>query len=104
VVAAETAIIERRVRCTVTALRRRVFDRLGELGLTSEDLAQRMGVARPRVSLLIHSEELTAEMFERLTEALEVTADWWQRPIFKPTGGDPAGAMVARVKEISRKS
>jgi plasmid maintenance system antidote protein VapI len=101
---AQTRVVERRVRLVVEQLTRRVMLRLGELDLTTEELAGRMAISRPRLSLLIHSEELTAEAFDRLTAALEVDPSWWELPIAREFSQrpDPAGALLARVKTFSK--
>ncbi len=88
----------------VDQLTRRVMHRLGEMNLTIADLAARLGVSRPYISKLIHGGEMTASAFERLSGALGVDLEWWQRPIGlrfarRP---DPAGAMLDRVRDISR--
>lgn len=92
------------MRETVDDMLRRVHTRLGQMDMTTDDLADRMGVSRPRVSQLINGEEITAHMFERLTVALDVEPGWWQVPIARPSAvrPDPAQAMFDSADKISR--
>ncbi len=92
------------MRLTVDQFTRRVHLRLGQLDLTTADLAKRLGVNRSRISQLINQEEITAQAFERLTVALEVEPGWWVVPIGRPAPSekpDPAAALLARVDEIA---
>lgn len=86
----------------VDQLSRRVMVRLGELNLTTEDLGKILGVSRPRISSLIHREELTVEAFERLTRALKVDRAWWEKPIARTFERPPdaAAAILARVRKM----
>lgn len=99
-----TRVVERVVRLEVGNLNRRVMRRLGQMDMTTAELADRLGVSRPRVSLLINSQELTVEAFERLTAALEVTPEWWETPVGRTPTSEPnaAGALMARVKKQVR--
>lgn len=102
----ETRIVERRTRLVVDQMSRRVMKRMGQLRITAVELGERMGVSRPRVSQLMHGDEMTVVMFDRLTVALEVTPEWWLKPVGRKYAKrpDPAAAMVERVKRISRGS
>lgn len=99
----QTRVIERTVRLTVQQLSRRVHLRLGQLNMTMKDVGERMGVSGPLVSRAVNAEDMTTEMFDRLSNALEVTAEWWEKPIGRTFDDrpDPAAALMQRVRDIS---
>lgn len=90
----ETPVVERRVRLVITELPRRVSLRLGQMGITTSELARRMGCSRPFVSRMMHRPRLTLEAFQRLTVALEVDEAWWLEPLENPRPRVSAGARL----------
>lgn len=61
----------------------RVELRAAELGLTLGEVAQRMGISRPRLSALYSEATITREAFARLSSALEMTLELWERELAK---------------------
>lgn len=83
---------------------RRVGLRLDELDWTMDELAERMGTSRPRVSQIIHAKAITEDVWESLSEALSMTMEDWERP-FPAPGPMPSiyEAQMARAKEVANR-
>ena len=83
---------------------RRVGLRLDDLDWTMDELAEKLGMSRPRVSQIIHAETITEDVWERLSEALSMTMEDWETPF--PTPGPMPSiyeAQRARAKEVANR-
>lgn len=93
-------------RWQITEMPRRVSRRCTELGITYGEIAQRMGVSRPRVSFLTNRGTMSREFFRRLCDALELeeTDSRWFTPLPEiMTAEDGAQKIIAKARERSKK-
>ena len=92
----DTNIVERRVVRRVDWFARRVSRRLAQLGMNMDDLAEKLGVSRPRVSAVLLRGDVTVDMFERISDALGVAPDWWDEPVARVVRDSVASKQIEK--------